>query len=122
MPGDQHVWHRPWLWDAYYAVVLAATLLIVLTTSDPVATRTAAAISLAAAALLYVLAGRPAIAGDRDTRMATLYVICLVALVVIAQTQVYASSWVLFAACPQCYMALTPVRSTTRSPRGSPAS
>jgi hypothetical protein len=63
-----------------------------------------AAVSLAAAALLYVLVGRPAIAGDRDTRMATLYVICLVALVIVAQTQVNASTWVLFAACPQCYM------------------
>ena len=40
MPGDQHVWHRPWLWDAYYAVVLAATLLIVLTLG--VSDRTAA--------------------------------------------------------------------------------
>ena len=94
------------MWDAYFAVVLAATLLIVLTTSDPVAARTVAAVSLAATVPLYILAGRPAIAAGRDTRMGTLYVICLVVLIVIAQTQVGASSWVMFAACPQCFMAM----------------
>jgi signal transduction histidine kinase len=95
------------MWDAYYAVVLAATLLIVLSSSDPVPARTVAAIALAAIAPLYVLVGRSAIASDRDTWMGTIYVICMMALVVIAQTQVGASSWVLFGACPQCFKAMS---------------
>ena len=106
MPGDQHAWNRAGMWDAYYAVVLAATLLIVLATSDPVAARVVAAISLAATVPLYLLLGRPAICADRDTLRGVVYVICLIALVVVAQTQDSASSWVLFAACPQCFMAL----------------
>ena len=108
MPGDRHAWHRgERMWDAYYAVVLAATLVIILSTSDPLGARVVAAISLAATAPLYILIGRPAIASDRDTRMGTVYVICLVALVVIAQTQVGASSWVMFGACPQCFKAVS---------------
>ena len=106
MPGDQHAWNRAGIWDAYYAVVLAATLLIVLSTSDPAASRAVAAISLAATVPLYLLLGRPAICADRDTRRGAVYVICLLALVVVAQTQDSASSWVLFAACPQCFMAI----------------
>ena len=31
VPEAQHAWHRAGMWDAYFAVVLAATLLIVLT-------------------------------------------------------------------------------------------
>jgi len=110
MPGDQHAWNRAGMWDAYYAVVLAATLLIVLATSDPVAARVVAAISLAATVPLYLLLGRPAICADRDTLRGVVYVICLIALVVVAQTQDSASSWVLFAACPQCFMALPLLR------------
>jgi len=107
MPDGQHAWNRGGVWDTYYAVVLAATLLIVLTTSDPVTARAVAAISLAATVPLYLLVGRPAIACDRDTRMGTIYVICLVVLVVIAQTQVGTASWVMFGACPQCFMAMS---------------
>jgi signal transduction histidine kinase len=66
-----------------------------------------AAVALAAIAPLYVLVGRPAIASDRDTWMGTIYVICMVALVVIAQTQVGPASWVLFGACPQCFKAMS---------------
>jgi signal transduction histidine kinase len=107
MPDGQHAWNRGGVWDTYYAVVLAATLLIVATTSDPVTARAVAAISLAATVPLYLLVGRPAIACDRDTRMGTIYVICLVVLVVIAQTQVGTASWVMFGACPQCFMAMS---------------
>jgi signal transduction histidine kinase len=39
--------------------------------------------------------------------MGTIYVICLVVLVVIAQTQVGTASWVMFGACPQCFMAMS---------------
>lgn len=106
MPGEGNAWNRPGMWDAYFAVVLAATLLIVLTTSNPVAARAVAAICLAATVPLYLLIGRPAICADRDTRRGTLYVICVIVLIVIAQTQDGASSWVLFAACPQCFMAM----------------
>src|SRR6266700_1740591 len=106
VPEAQHAWNRAGMWDAYFAVVLAATLLIVLTAADPVAARAVAAVSLGATVPLYILVGRPAIAADRDTRIGTLYVICLVVLIVIAQTQVGASSWVMFAACPQCFMAM----------------
>jgi signal transduction histidine kinase len=102
-----HAWNRGGVWDAYFAVVLAATLLIVFSTSDPPAARLVAAISLTAAVPLYILVGRPAIAADRDTRRGTVYVICLVVLVVIAQTQVGTASWVMFAACPQCFMAMS---------------
>jgi signal transduction histidine kinase len=98
------------MWDAYFAVVLAATLLIVLATSDPVPARAAAAISLAATVPLYLLIGRPAICADRDTSMGTVYILAVIVLVVIAQTRVPASSWVLFAACPQCFMAMSPPR------------
>ena len=107
MPGERHAWHRAGLWDAYFGVVLAATLLIVLTTPDPPGARVVAAISLAATAPLYILAGRPAIAAERGTRRGTIYVICLVGLVVIAQTQVGPASWIMFAACPQCFMAVS---------------
>ena len=107
MPGDRHAWHRAGLWDAYFAVVLAATLLIVVTTPDPPGARVAAAISLAATAPLYVLVGRPAIAADQDTQRGTIYVICLVGLVVIAQTRVGPASWIMFGACPQCFMAMS---------------
>jgi signal transduction histidine kinase len=95
------------VWDAYFAVVLAATLLIVFSTSDPLGARLVAAISLTAIVPLYIFIGRPAIAADRDTRRGTLYVACMVVLVVIAQTQVGTASWVMFAACPQCFMAMS---------------
>jgi len=107
MKIDQHAWNRGGVWDAYFAVVLAATLLIVLTGGGSLATRAVAALSLAATAPLYAFVGRPAIAADRDTRRGTVYVVCLVILVIIAQALVPASSWILFAACPQCFMAVS---------------
>ena len=112
MQTDQHAWNRGGVWDTYFAVVLAATLLIVLTTQAPLAARIIATGCLIATVPLYILVGRPAIAADRDTRRGTIYVICLVILVIIAQTLVPASSWILFAACPQCFMALTLPRAT----------
>jgi len=105
--SQQHAWNRGGVWDAYFAVVLAATLLIVLTAGGSLTARTVAALSLAATAPLYAFVGRPAIAADRDTRRGTIYVICLVILVIIAQALVPASSWILFAACPQCFMAMS---------------
>ena len=66
-----------------------------------------AATSLVAIAPLYILIGRPAIAADRDTLRGTIYVACMVVLVVIAQTQVGPASWIMFAACPQCFMAMS---------------
>jgi signal transduction histidine kinase len=107
MPAGQHAWNRGGVWDAYFAVVLAATLVIVFNTSNPLTARTAAAVSLAATVPLYLLVGRPAIAADRDTRRGTIYVVCMVGLVIVAQTQVGVSSWVMFAACPQCFMAMS---------------
>ncbi len=106
MTTDQHAWNRGGVWDAYFAVVLAATLLIVLTSQGSIAARTIAAGSLVLIVPLYLTIGRPAIACDRDTRRGTIYVIGLVALVVVAQTQDSASSWILFAAAPQCFMAV----------------
>jgi signal transduction histidine kinase len=105
-PAGPHAWNRGGVWDAYFAVVLAATLLIVFSTSNPPAARVAA-IALAATVPLYILVGRPAITADRDTRRGTIYVACMVALVVVAQTQAGPASWVMFAACPQCFMALS---------------
>jgi signal transduction histidine kinase len=102
--GAPHAWNRGGVWDAYFAVVLAATLLLVLIRGDPLAAHAAAAAALAATAPLYVFVGRPAIAADRGTRRGTIYLICLVALVIVAQTQDGASSWIMFAACPQCFM------------------
>jgi signal transduction histidine kinase len=107
MPAGQHAWNRGGVWDAYFAVVLAATLVIVFNTSNPLTARTVAAVSLAATVPLYLLVGRPAIAADRDTRRGTIYVVCMVGLVIVAQTQVGVSSWVMFAACPQCFMAMS---------------
>jgi len=107
MPDGQHAWNRGGVWDAYFAVVLAATLLIVFSTADPLAARLVAAISLVAIAPLYILIGRPAIAADRDTRRGTIYVVGMVVLVIVAQTQVGPASWVMFAACPQCFMAMS---------------
>ena len=117
MPDGQHAWNRAGMWDAYFAVVLAATLLIVVSTSGPVAARTVAAISLAATVPLYLLVGRPAITAGRDTRRGTIYVICVIVLIVIAQTQDGASSWVMFAACPQCFMAMALPRALRRGGR-----
>ena len=88
-------------------MVLAATLVIVFSTSESLSARLVAAVSLTAIVPLYILIGRPAIAADRDTRRGTIYVVCMVALIVIAQTQVGAASWVMFAACPQCFMAMS---------------
>jgi signal transduction histidine kinase len=108
MPAlQQHAWNRGGVWDTYFAVVLAATLLIVLTTPAPLAARIIAAGCLIATVPLYILFGRSAIAADRDTRRGTIYVICLVLLIIVAQSQVPATSWVLFAACPQCFMAMS---------------
>ena len=105
--GAPHAWNRGGVWDTYFAVVLAAALLLVLTSSDPLTERAVAAASLVAIAPLYVFVGRPAIAADRDTRRGTVYVTGLLALVVIAQTQDAASSWIMFGACPQCFMAVS---------------
>ena len=104
---QQHAWNRGGVWDAYFAVVLAATLVIVLATQATAAAHVVAVVSLLATVPLYILVGRPAIAADRDTRRGTIYVICLVVLVLIAQTQVGTASWVMFAACPQCFMAMS---------------
>jgi signal transduction histidine kinase len=104
---DQHAWNRGGVWDVYFAVVLAATLLIVVTSTGSVTARAVAAGSLLATVPLYLFIGRPAITCDRDTRRGTVYVICLVALVVVAQIQTTASSWIMFAACPQCFMAVS---------------
>jgi len=105
--GAPHAWNRGGVWDAYFAVVLAATLLLVLSASDPLGARAAAAAALAAIAPLYVFVGRPAIAADRDAGRGAVYLICLVALVVVAQIQDSASSWIMFGACPQCFMAVS---------------
>src|SRR5690242_16866904 len=53
-PGSQHAWNRGGVWDAYFAVVLAATLVIVFSTSEPVNARLVAAASLAATVPLYI--------------------------------------------------------------------
>ena len=106
-PASQHAWNRGGVWDAYFAVVLAATLVIIFSTSEPLNARLVAATALVAIVPLYILVGRPAIAADRDTRRGTIYVICMVGLVVIAQTQVGPASWIMFAACPQCFMAMS---------------
>jgi signal transduction histidine kinase len=107
MRPDQHAWNHGEVWDAYFAVVLAGTLLIVLTTSEPLSLRLGAAAALLATVPLYILMGRPAIDADRDVRRGTIYIAFMVLAVVVAQLQVAASSWVLFAACPQCFMAMT---------------
>ena len=104
---QQHAWNRGGVWDVYFAVVLAATLVIVFATNESATARVAAGVALLATVPLYLLLGRPAIRADRDTRRGTIYVVCLVVLVVIAQTQVGAASWIMFAACPQCFMAMT---------------
>jgi signal transduction histidine kinase len=104
---QQHAWNRGGVWDVYFAVVLAATLVIVFATNESATARVVAGVALLASVPLYLLLGRPAIRADRDTRRGTIYVVCLVVLVVIAQTQVGAASWIMFAACPQCFMAMT---------------
>ena len=104
---QQHAWNRGGVWDVYFAVVLAATLVIVFATNESATARVVAGVALLASVPLYLLLGRPAIRADRDTRRGTSYVVCLVVLVVIAQTQVGAASWIMFAACPQCFMAMT---------------
>ena len=104
---QQHAWNRGGVWDVYFAVVLAATLVIVFATNESATARVVAGVALLATVPLYLLLGRPAIRADRDTRRGTIYVVCLVVLVVIAQTQVGAASWIMFAACPQCFMAMT---------------
>jgi signal transduction histidine kinase len=103
--GEPHAWNRGGLWDAYFAVVLAATLLIVLTGQEPLAARVIAAACLTATVPPYIAVGRPALAADRDTLRGSIFVICMVALVIVAQIQDTASSWVMFAACPLCFMA-----------------
>jgi hypothetical protein len=67
---QQHAWNRGGVWDAYFAVVLAATLVIVLATQATAAAHVVAGVSLLATVPLYILVGRPAIAADRDTREA----------------------------------------------------
>jgi signal transduction histidine kinase len=103
----QHAWNRGGVWDAYFAVVLAATLLIVLTSQAPLAARVVAAVCLVAAVPLYIAIGRSALGADRGTLRGTIFVICMVALVIAAQIQDTASSWVMFAACPLCFMAVS---------------
>jgi signal transduction histidine kinase len=103
----EHAWNRGGLWDIYYAVVLAATLLIVLTSGSPLAGRIGASVALCATAPLYVLVGRPAIGADRDVRRGTIYMALVIGCVMVAQLLVPLSAWVLFGACPQCFMAMT---------------
>lgn len=103
--AGQHVFDHGWRWwDAYFATVLVATLVTVALGPDPAVGRVAACACLAATVPAYLAVGRRAIVGDDRGRFGTIYLIMLVALVVAAQSQASESTWVLFAASPQCFM------------------
>ncbi|HEV2377744.1 MAG TPA: sensor histidine kinase [Streptosporangiaceae bacterium] len=103
--GGPHAWQRglPW-WEAYFGIVLAGTLVVVAVTGATAVAGAAACGCLAAAGVAYVLAGRAALMNRLTTWQENAYVICLVALIAVAQSQVPQSSWVLFAAAPLCFM------------------
>ena len=71
MKIDQHAWNRGGVWDAYFAVVLAATLLIVLTGGGSLASRAVAALSLAATAPLYAEVLAQAASEEQEAAEAT---------------------------------------------------
>ena len=105
MTAEQHEWDRGTLrWDVYFAIILAATLVLIAIRGDTTVQRIIAGAALVALVPLYLVLGRPAIIHDRNAAQGTAYLVCLVVLVAVAQSQVGSSSWVLCAACPQCFM------------------
>lgn len=105
-PGEQHAFNRglPW-WDSYFALVYVATLALVGLSGESATQRVIAAAALLAAAAWYAALGRRAIVAEDRPRSVPVFLIGLVALFALAVSQDPASTWVLFALGPQCFMA-----------------
>lgn len=110
VPGAaRHAWERGAAnWDAYYAIVLVATLTLVQIEGPTSARdRLLASAALVAMAAWYWFVGRGAIHDDQENAWrGTIYLIGLGVLLVAAQSLTLASSYALFALCPQCFMAV----------------
>jgi signal transduction histidine kinase len=98
-------------WDVFFLVVLVATVGITLVAgAGSEAERLAASATLLAMVPWYVLVGRPAMYSDRQVLWpATVYLIGLVPLLVLAQVFANSVTFILLALCPQCFM-LVPFR------------
>lgn len=96
-------WDR-W-WTGYFTVAYVTAFVVVALTASTPSRRLVACSALAGATVLYAGLGRRVLRGDRQsTREAAIYLVLTVALVALAQSQVGAGSWTLFATCPQVFM------------------
>jgi signal transduction histidine kinase len=92
-------------WEGYYAAALVATLALVWATGGTLLARVLASAALGGAAVLYAAFGRRVVREYAECRPATAYLASLVVLVVAAQSQSPAATWILFAVIPQCFTA-----------------
>ena len=94
-------------WDGYFAVVVLITASLILITS-PLPASLISAAALAALALWYALAGRPAMTGEQEERpvRTLVYLAGAFVLLAVASGADQTASLVLAGLCPQCFMAL----------------
>jgi signal transduction histidine kinase len=104
--GDQHAFERwgSW-WDLYFALVLVTTLVVVGRYGGSAAHRAVAMAALLAEAVLYAAVGRRLVRSGDCGRLVSVFLIGLVGLFVLAESQDPVSAWALFALIPQCFMA-----------------
>jgi len=106
-PAQPEVWELGTLrWDVFYAIVFVAILLLVEAAQLSAPARITVTIALAAMVPWYVAVGRPAIQSDTVSRKGLAYLVGLIALFAVAQSQ-DSNAWSLaFAICPQCFWLL----------------
>lgn len=105
-PG-RHAWLRYFrLWDAYFALFAAGVAATVgLNAGEPVGHRAGALALIAALALWYLLLGRRAMLFGKPAWAAGVYLAGALLLFTPAVLLVHGTGFLLFALCPQAYMA-----------------
>jgi signal transduction histidine kinase len=104
-----HVWDDGAAgWDVYYGLVLATTMLIIVIHGPEWGRpRLLACAALLAMIPWYAAAGRPVLRAHHSQIIrGMIYLTGLGALLAAAQSQAGVSSFMLFAVCPQCFMAV----------------
>jgi signal transduction histidine kinase len=95
-------------WDVFNGLVLAGAVVLVWVGWPSVAQRVIATAAMAAMAALYLLAGRRLMREEADTRGGQVYLVALIALFAVAQSQDLASWMLAFALCPHCFHVAAP--------------